>query len=82
MSGTETNSRPVTALILSFIGVVSGVVVTIGAAMLNSHPADHTTWGAIVLVFSIISFVSMGGFFIGATLGLAAGAFALSWRQR
>ena len=137
MSGTETNSRPVTAFILSLIGgliillggilasisylagnsagwfggmwggmmgwhgstlsfglpysymaafsligVVSGVVLTIGAVMLNSHPADHTAWGAIILVFSVISFVSMGGFFIGAILGLAGGAFALSWRPR
>jgi hypothetical protein len=66
----------------SLIGVVSGTIVTIGAVMLNARPAEHTAWGAIILVFSIISFLSMGGFFIGAILGLAGGAFALSWRPR
>jgi hypothetical protein len=66
----------------SLIGVVSGTIVTIGAVMLNSRPAEHTAWGAIILVFSIISFVGMGGFFMGAILGIIGGAFALSWRPR
>jgi hypothetical protein len=66
----------------SLIGVVSGIIVTICAVMLNTRPEEHTAWGAIILVFSIISFLSMGGFFIGAILGLAGGAFALSWRPR
>ena len=34
----------------------------------------------VVLVFSIISFVGMGGFVLGALLGIAGGALALSWR--
>jgi hypothetical protein len=34
----------------------------------------------VILVFSTISFVSMGGFFVGAILGIIGGAFAISWR--
>ena len=65
---------------LSLAGSVSGVLVTISAAMLNAHPTEHTAWGTVILVFSIISFLSMGGFFIGAILGIIGGTFALAWR--
>jgi hypothetical protein len=66
--------------IASLLGLVSGIVVIIGAIMLNTRPREHITWGTIILVFSVISFVGMGGFWIGALLGIAGGAIALSWR--
>ena len=65
---------------LSLLGLLSGIVVIIGAIMLNVRPREHTTWGTMILVFSIISFAGMGGFWIGALLGIAGGAIALSWR--
>ncbi|MCL4436373.1 MAG: DUF6114 domain-containing protein [Thaumarchaeota archaeon] len=65
---------------LSLLGLVSGILVIIGALMLNTRPAEHTTWGIIILIFSIISLLGMGGFFIGAILGIVGGALALSWR--
>ncbi|MGD0329879.1 MAG: DUF6114 domain-containing protein [Nitrososphaeria archaeon] len=65
---------------LSLIGLMSGVLVIIAAVMLDTRPSEHTIWGIIVLVFSIISFLGMGGFFVGAILGIIGGAFALSWR--
>ena len=67
-------------MVFSLIGLVSGVLVIIGALMLYTRPLEHTVWGIIVLVFSIISFLGMGGFFVGAILGIIGGAFALSWR--
>lgn len=65
---------------LSLLGLVSGILVIIGALMLNTRPAEHGTWGTIILIFSIISLLGMGGFFIGAILGIIGGALALSWR--
>ncbi|MCL4436810.1 MAG: DUF6114 domain-containing protein [Thaumarchaeota archaeon] len=65
---------------LSLLGLVSGIIVIIGALMLNTRPAEHTTWGTIILIFSIISLLGMGGFFVGAILGIVGGALALSWR--
>lgn len=62
----------------SLVALVSGILVIVGAIMLNARPQEHTTWGIIVLVFSIVSFIGMGGFFIGAVLGIAGGALALS----
>lgn len=58
--------------------LVCGVIVVVGALMLNSRPQERVAWGLIVLVFSIVSFIGMGGFFIGAALGIAGGALALS----
>lgn len=63
---------------LMLVALVCGVIVIVGALMLNSRPTEHRSWGIIILVFSVISFVGMGGFFVGAILGVAGGALALS----
>ncbi len=62
------------------IGLVSGVMVTIGAVMLNAHPSEHMAWGIIILVFSVISLLGMGGFVVGAILGIVGGTLSLSWK--
>jgi hypothetical protein len=66
----------------SLAGLVSGLIVVVGGVMLNVQPAAHTSWGILILVFSIISFIGMGRFFIGAIVGIIGGAFAISWRPR
>lgn len=66
---------------MAALGLVSGIVVLIAAILLRSRPREHTTWGALILVFSILSFPGMGGFFIGAIIGIVGGALALSWKQ-
>jgi hypothetical protein len=65
---------------LFLIGLVSGVLVMIGALMLNTRPTEHTAWGIIILVFSAISILGMGGFLVGAILGIVGGALAISWK--
>jgi hypothetical protein len=62
------------------LGLASGLIVLISAIMLNSRPAQATTWGTLILVFSILSVFGgfMGGFLIGAVLGIVGGALALS----
>lgn len=65
---------------LLLIGLFSGLVVTIAAVLLSSRPAGHVKWGTLILVFSLIGFVGMDGFFIGAVLGVVGGMLALSWR--
>jgi hypothetical protein len=64
----------------SLVSLVFGILVLIGAIMLNARPTEHVTWGIIVLVFSVASFIGMGGYFIGAILGITGGALALSYR--
>lgn len=70
------------ALAFSVTSLVAGIIVIIGAIMINARPEEHMTWGIITLVFSIVSLVGMGGFFMGALLGVAGGALALSFRPR
>jgi len=65
---------------MSFIGVLSGLLVILGALMLYNRPREVSTWGIVVLVFSVLSLLGMGGFFIGAVLGIVGGILALSWR--
>jgi len=66
---------------ISVVALVCGVIILIGALMLRVQPRDHTIWAIIIVVFSVISFVGMGGYFIGAILGLIGGVFELSIRQ-
>ena len=65
---------------LSLIGLVSGVIVVVGALMLNSRPQEGFAWSVLIMVFSAVSFLNMGGFFIGGLLGLAGGAIAYGSR--
>jgi hypothetical protein len=69
-------------LVLSVLGLACGVIVVIGSLMLSLRPLKHVSWGVIVLIFSAVSFVSMGGWFVGAALGIAGGALGIAWRSR
>jgi hypothetical protein len=65
---------------ISIVGLVSGMIMIISAVMLRVHPGEHLIWGTVIIVFSAISFLGMGGFFIGAILGIIGGALALSFK--
>ena len=62
------------------VGLIAGIVVLVGAVMIYARPRTTSTWGLLVLVFSILSFLGMGGFFIGAILGIVGGALAMVWK--
>lgn len=60
------------------IGAVSGVLIVVFAILLRIKPVDRRTYGTLILIFSIVSFAGMGGFIIGAILGIVGGVLALS----
>jgi len=66
---------------ISLVAVICGVIVLMGAIMLRVQPHQHMAWAIVIIVFSAVSFVGMGGFFIGAILGIVGGAFVLATRQ-
>ena len=68
--------------IFGLAGVIFGVAVITGALMLYNNPAQHTKWGAVILIFSLLSIFgsSMAGFGIGLILGLIGGILALTWK--
>jgi hypothetical protein len=64
---------------LAVIALIFGLLVLLGAIMLRNHPESAKTWGILILVFSLISFIGGGGFYIGAILGLVGGILAIVW---
>jgi hypothetical protein len=69
------------AAIFGILGVVFGILVIVGAVMINSgEPSRVRTGGILALIFSIISLLAGGGFFIGFILGLVGGILALTWK--
>ena len=67
---------------MGFLGLIFGVIVIISALMLSSKPQEHTTWGTLILIFSVISIFgsAMGGFGIGLILGIIGGILAITWK--
>lgn len=64
------------------VGLVCGVLVLFGAIMLRNKPANKKAWGIMIIIFSIPSVVTGGGFIIGFILGILGGAKALSRKTK
>jgi len=63
-----------------WFGIVAGVIVLIGAAVLYSKPEQSQVWGIVILIVSVLNlFFGMGGF-LASILGIIGGTLALSWR--
>ena len=69
----------ITALV-GVVGLVSGLVVLASAAMVRRNTAQRSLWGALIVVFSVLSFFGAGGFIIGAILGIIGGIMVLTWK--
>jgi hypothetical protein len=67
---------------LGVLGLIFGAIVIISAFMLNNKPEQHSTWGTLIIVFSVLSVFgsAMGGFGIGLVLGLIGGVLAITWK--
>jgi hypothetical protein len=68
--------------VMGTFGLVSGVIVLISAVMLLANLGQRRTWGILILVFSILSFVGLGGFVAGAILGMVGGILTLRWKAQ
>lgn len=60
------------------IPLTAGILVILGAVMMNIRPQETTLWGVVVLVFSVIGFTGMGLSIVGAIIGIIGGAMAIS----
>ena len=67
---------------MGILGLVFGIIVIVSAVMLYNRSAEHTTWGVLVLIFSVLSVFGsmMGGFEIGVILGVIGGVLAILWK--
>jgi len=68
--------------IMGVLGLIFGAIVIVSAFMLNSKPEQRSTWGALIVLFSVLSIFgsAMGGFGIGLILGLIGGILAITWK--
>ncbi len=70
-----------TVVLLGAIGTILGILTIVFAILLGMHPGNHTMYGALIVVFSIISWITaFGGFFIGFLLALIGGILALTFK--
>jgi uncharacterized protein DUF6114 len=66
--------------LMGAFGLVTGAIVLISSVMLLTNSGQPRTWSVLILVFSVLSLVSLGGFVVGAVLGIVGGALVLRWR--
>jgi hypothetical protein len=68
--------------IFGLAGIVFGIVVIVSSAMLFNKPIEHSKWGLLILIFSVLSIFgsAMAGFGVGLILGVLGGIFALTWK--
>ena len=50
------------------------------ATMLLAKVGERRTWGILILVFSVLSFIGLGGLVVGALLGIVGGIMTLRWK--
>ncbi len=62
----------------SIVGLISGSLIILASIMLGNRIHERRGWGILILVASIVSLLSMGGFIIGSILGIISGALILS----
>jgi hypothetical protein len=62
------------------LGIVFGLIVIFASIMLYEDFSNKTLWSVLVLVTSILSIITGGGFLIGFILGIIGGALGLTWR--
>jgi len=66
---------------VGIVAIIFGILILVGAVLINSGvPGKVKTGGILVLIFSILSIFTGGGFFIGFILGLVGGILALVWK--
>ena len=66
--------------LMGVFGLVTGALVLVSSVKLLTNSGDRRTWSILVLIFSLLSFIGMGGFVIGAVLGIVGGALVLRWK--
>jgi hypothetical protein len=65
-----------------WFGLIAGVVVLVGAAMMYARPHSAPTWGVAIVIVSALNFLLGMGGFLASVLGIIGGALAMSWRPQ
>jgi len=79
LPGSANNAAPPFASITA-VGLICGALVIFGSIMLRIKPGDKKAWGIMIIVFSIPSIITGGGFIIGFILGIIGGVKVIGWK--
>jgi|SRR5438105_3417329 len=78
-NGGTTGGTLVTAF--GVVGIIMGLIMIIGGFMMYSKPGSAKMWGVIILILSILSWITaIGGLVIGFILGLVGGIMAIVYK--
>ena len=78
----SSGNDPALLMGLATVGLVLGVIVLLGAVLLQIKPANKKAWGVMVIVFSVPSVIMGGGFIVGFILGIIGGKIAFSGKTK
>jgi hypothetical protein len=76
------NNATVPFATIAVIALICGALVLFGAIMLRIKPENKKACGILIIVFSIPSVITGGGFIIGFILGIVGGFLALRKTHR
>lgn len=66
--------------VIGILGLIWGIILIYCANNLKSNPSQHVTWGIVIILLSLMSWVgSFGGLFIGFILSFIGGILAVVW---
>jgi hypothetical protein len=74
------NNATVPFATIAVVGLICGALVLFGAIMLRIKPENKKAFGILIMVFSISSVITGGGFILGFILGIIDGVKALKWK--
>lgn len=67
--------------VFGVVGIIMGLIMIVGGFMMYSKPSSAKMWGVVVLILSILSWVTaVGGLVIGFILGLIGGILAIVFK--
>jgi hypothetical protein len=65
----------------SLLGLATGPAIMIIAVLFYTRPVHHVVYGSVVIVLSLVSWVSfLGGLFAGLILGVVGGVLIIVWQ--
>ncbi len=61
--------------------LIFGIIIMIGAVMINSNPSSAHSWGVVILILGVLSLFGVVTA-LGGILAIIGGVFALTWKPK
>jgi hypothetical protein len=66
---------------LLYVFLLFGIVIIVGAVVMNSSPRFTQTWGIVIIVLGVLSLIGVVTT-LGGVLAIIGGALAVSWKPQ